>query len=101
MIEYKIISNAGTNPTSSIKPINPGDDGFKDLVLDRALKNCFYRVGSRVKIRGTSKRGEILEIIKDRDRISWVRNRPNYIKVKFDSGEIALLNPCQIKRSKS
>jgi hypothetical protein len=100
MITYKIISNTGKKLNHEIRPVKPTDKDYKDVVYERALSRCFYREGSKVKIRRSSRRGVVQEVIKDKERVNWVNNSPYFIVVKFQDGVIEQCSPSQLKNSK-
>ena len=70
------------------------------MVIERALKNNHHRVNDRIRIRGTMKKGTVIEVIKDYSRIRIEKGRPLFLVVHFDSGEKAVCNPGQIKGCK-
>jgi hypothetical protein len=100
MINYKIIVSTGQNKPLARQRVDPKDPSFRSITFERSLKNCFWQPGQRVKLRGTSRLGTLQEVIKDINQINWTKNRPNYLLIRFDNGELALANPCQLKGTK-
>jgi hypothetical protein len=66
-------------------------------VFERSLNKCYFNVGDKVKIRGTPKRGEIIDIATKAEHVEWVNNRPHYICVIIKD-DMILCNPGQLKR---
>ena len=100
MIEYEIVVNHKRDQKPARKVVEPTDSDFKTVVFQRQLRACNYKDEDRVKIRGTNTRGIILRIEEDVNRVNWVNNRPMFVQVRFDNGEVKMCNPNQIKRSK-
>lgn|SRR5574343_385834 len=100
MITYKIISNTGKKLNHEIRPVKPTDPDYKDVVFERALTRCHWRIGSKVKIRRSSRRGVVQEIIKDKTRVNWINNNPYFIVVQFNDGALEQCSPSQLKKSK-
>jgi hypothetical protein len=102
MISYKIIVQNTVdvkNPEQRVIA-KPGQPDFKQVVFTRNLKQCRYKTGDRVKVRGTAKRGNIVEILTDINVVNWVRNRPHYIVAQWDDGSTSVCNHSQLKVSK-
>lgn len=53
-----------------------------------------------MKIRGTNTRGNVIEIIYDKEQVNWRQGKPHFVKVKFDDGTIVMCYPGQLKNSK-
>ena len=101
MIKYKIIvSNTRNVKVETNKKVHPSDPNFKETVFERSLRSCYWRENMRCKLRGTSRLGTIVEVEKDINKINWHKNRPNYLVIQFDDGEVGYVNPCQIKGTK-
>ena len=101
MIQYKIVSNSSTSKTKPSRSVSPGDANFQELVLERALRGCSYRSGDRIKLRGTSFRGKVINVIKEYSLISWDKGkRPLFVQILMDDGRELQVHPNQIKRSK-
>lgn len=98
MISYKIIITNGKNVTpNQRKHITPKDPEFKSLVFERSLKKCTFKENQWVKIKGTSKRGRIIEVIKELDKVTWTNNRPYYLVLEMTDKSQVVANPAQLK----
>lgn len=100
MINYRIIVSNGKNTALEKQRVTPNDPNFKQTVFERSIQSCFWKPGQRVKLRGTSRCGTVVEVIKDINTINWTKNRPNYLAIAFDDGKLELGNPCQLKGTK-
>lgn len=69
------------------------------MIFKRSLTACNFKAGDRVKIRRSIRRGDVLRIVDDIDKINWVGKVPHYVEVKFDDSVIMMCNPSQLKRS--
>lgn len=99
MISYRIVSKSGGRVTPLNKPVSPKDPEFKELVFRRAMRGCTFKEGDTVKIKGTPKRGTLIQIIYDINDILWVRNRPYFLEVEIPGDEENMLyHPSQLKR---
>lgn len=99
MISYKIIVQNTTDQRPSRLVVKPGDPGFKEVVFQRNLSRCRWKIGDRVKVRRSSKRGTIKEIITTFDEVAWEHNKPKFIVVDFD-GQLLRCDYSQLKGSK-
>lgn len=99
MIEYEIIvQHKRDKRIEKVNVVEPSDPNFHEIVLTRAVKGCPYFPKMRVKVRGTSKRGVIERILKDKNEVNWAGNRPHFVQVKMDDGTTLLCNPAQLRR---
>jgi hypothetical protein len=102
MINYKIIVSSGQNkPVNKPVKVDHTAPNFKQVVFERSLRGCNYKQGSRVKLRGTNRKGTVLEVIADIESINWTKNKPHYIAVHFDDGQYGLCNPGQLRGTKA
>ncbi len=69
------------------------------MVFTRAFKGNRWHVGNRIKVRGTSRKGTVREVIKDLNKVEWERNRPLFIVVEMDDGVTMIGHPGQFKGS--
>ena len=101
MIKYRKIVSGGSNKPSTIQPATPNSQEGKALIFQRALNACRWKgENERVKIRGTNTRGNVIEIIYDKDQVTWTRGKPHFVRVKFDDGRVLMCHPSQLKYSK-
>jgi hypothetical protein len=85
MINYKIVSNTSKKHSiNQLKHVKPGDPDFKEVVLERCLKNLPYHLGDSVTIKGTSKRATVRRYIRDYKEIIWHNNKPRFIVITMD-----------------
>jgi len=91
MLAYKIISNATTQKSSTTTPSG------KEAILKRALYGCRFKVGDRIKVRGTPLLGTVVELLEDVDSIPWENNRPQFIQIELDDGVHKMAHTAQLK----
>jgi predicted lysophospholipase L1 biosynthesis ABC-type transport system permease subunit len=99
MINYKIVSNSSRKHSApQRKHVKPGDPDFKEVVLERCLKNLPWRLGDSVTIKGTSKRATIKGYIRDYKQIIWKEGKPRFIIITMDdTGEEYSVHTSQLK----
>lgn len=69
----------------------------KRAVFLKALKYCTFRENTRVRQADSKRCGEIVDIARELDKISWnTRGIPLFITVKWDDGATTLHNPYQL-----
>ena len=91
----------GAPRVTELKPADVSTVDGKALILQRSINGCQFRgENERVKIRRGHKRGNVLEIIYDKDKVNWTGNKPHFVVVRFDDGDTMLCHPSQLKRSK-
>ena len=78
----------------------PGDADYKQVVFERTMHNMQYLVGDRVKVRRTPRKGRIVSIERDINKVNWFKQRPMPLTIEFDDGETLYAHPSQIKRTK-
>lgn len=82
-----------------ISPVQPSNPNFKDIVLERAYRNAIaWYAGQKCKMRGTSRKGIVKEVIREHSRVNWINNRPYFITVEFEDGKTEICNPAQLRR---
>jgi hypothetical protein len=99
LIEYEIIVQHKRDQKPQLELADPKSPDFRALVFRRNLKACKYKDEDRVKVRGTSRKGFILRIEDDINKVNWERNRPHFVQVRFDDGSVMMCNPSQLKRT--
>lgn len=89
MWSYRITSKTLSNSSNT--------KSSKERAFERALSKCRFRVGNRVKIRGTPKKGTITIILSDINDIKWHGMMPQFIVVNVDNEGEILAAPVQLK----
>lgn len=104
MISYKIISRKipSSEKRNWQSPLDPNSPTFKQDVFQRSLTRCHFRPQMRVRVQGTQRKGEIIEIEYDVNKMPWTAtNIPQYLYVQFDDGEFLYCAPHQLTRKKA
>ena len=99
MIKYKIVSRESGNPSPDRRrKVTPKDPDFKEVVIERHLRNLPFNIGDSATIRGTSKRVTIQSYIRDYSKIIWHHNKPKFIVVTMDeTGKEYVVSADQLK----
>jgi hypothetical protein len=98
MISYKVVSQNSRNTVPKKRHVTPKDADFKEVVLERQLKNLPWHIGDSVTIKGTSKRATIRRYLKDYNEIIWHNNKPRFIVITMDdTGDEYSVHPSQLK----
>ena len=102
MISYKLIvqNTADVKQPEQRVVVKPGEPNFKEVVFKRNLTQNRFKVGDRVKMRKTSTRGNVVEIITDMSLVTWVSNRPYFLVVQWVDGTCSMCIHTQLKPSK-
>ena len=105
MITYKITSKSGrstgrntlslVNQNQDHTPITPislsnPENNHLQKILNKASQKALrlMPVGSKVKFKGTTYEGEVVEIKTDVQDCVWKGQKPFFIKVQFSTGNI-------------
>lgn len=101
MIQYQVVVTQTRNNTKAVglKGVSPKDPDFRQVVFQRQLNANHFRLEDRIKVRGTNKRGMVIGVETDINNVNWSKNRPHFLRVRFDGGEILMCYPGQLKRS--
>lgn len=70
---------------------------LKEVALQRQLKVLKLKVGNKVKIKGSNKIGEVIEIQIDPEKMDWRGVQPRFIKIEY-RGIVQFFSPSQLKR---
>ena len=98
MISYEIISTVTDSPKPrSSTRVRPGDPDYKKTVFNRVFSNCHVHEGDIIKVRKSPKRGKVMEVISDFERVTWESNRPQILIIEVD-GSRYFAHPSQVKR---
>ena len=99
MIKYRIIVQHTSNQKNPVPfKKKPGESGYQESVLTRALNACKLKLNEYVKAKGTPRKGTIVRIEDDINKVNWTRNQPHFIEVKFDDGVSMMCHHSQLKR---
>ncbi len=94
MISYKIcFKNTSQNKKHKRERLEESDPNFKEKLLERCIKSLNFRVGSRVRLTNTSKKGIVAAIYYELKNTSWKGTKPFFIEVHWDDGEKSLACP--------
>lgn len=76
------------------------DPDFKERLFERIFTKNTFKVGDRIRVVNTSKRGVITAINSKLDEVVWVNNTPHFIEITLDDGEMSVANMMQITRKR-
>lgn len=101
MITYRIVSrNINQDEIKHLThALDPSHPSFKETVWKRHLTKNQLKVGDRVKLRRTPRKGKIVHIAYDFKDVVWEVNSPKYIFVEFDDGTKGTYSFNELKRS--
>jgi hypothetical protein len=72
---------------------------LRERAFDKQLHSFNGKPGDRVRLKGTRYMAEIVEIIRDIDKVQWISNSPAFIVVRpQNTASTMIVKPGQIKR---
>ena len=103
MLTYKITSHEPlpTGRKKGRKSLRQNDPQLKEKLFEAILQRNRLKVGDRVRVVNSSRRGTVVEIIYDINKVVWQGGNPQNIIVDFDDGKTEIGCIYQLTRKRA